>query len=466
MIEKIKRLFLNTGIFALGNLGSKIINFLLVPLLTANLTTVEYGTMDLCITSVYILVPVVSLCMDEAVFRFSIGKRDKHYKILSCGIKWIGYVGLIPFIIGTILMLKGNRYFIWGLVCYLSILFMYRSVLSIFLKSINKNYFFSIDSVLYSIYILIFVNIFVLYFNMSVFGFLLSYILATMISIIQILFIGKINVFKLFRCSFDISFVKLMLAYSSPIVFNTIAQYMTNFTDRYMIRFMIDASAAGIYAAAAKVPAIIGAFAGIFNQAWLISSIEEFDGGRDERFFSIIFKYLYIFFIVGISLFLPFLSFFMSVYVGKEFAEARLYVPFLFISAEFQYLAAFFGTIYSSAYKSKEVARTTVIAGVINVILNAFLILFFGIMGAVFATLFSHIVFFLIRLVDTRKFFEFPITYKKFVLLNVMVFIQCLLVIFWNEKSVYSLIVTLAIILIINKDLKLMFKHITHLNHK
>lgn len=41
-----KRLLKNTGIIAIGNLSTKLISFLLLPLYTAILSASEYGTVD------------------------------------------------------------------------------------------------------------------------------------------------------------------------------------------------------------------------------------------------------------------------------------------------------------------------------------------------------------------------------------------------------------------------------------
>lgn len=45
-----KYLIKNTLIFTLGNLGSKLISFFLIPLYTNALTTTQYGTVDLVTT--------------------------------------------------------------------------------------------------------------------------------------------------------------------------------------------------------------------------------------------------------------------------------------------------------------------------------------------------------------------------------------------------------------------------------
>ena len=49
-----KKLVYNTAIFAIGNFGSKVLTFLIVPLYTYVLTTAEYGVIDLFITRLWV----------------------------------------------------------------------------------------------------------------------------------------------------------------------------------------------------------------------------------------------------------------------------------------------------------------------------------------------------------------------------------------------------------------------------
>ncbi|MGH2233205.1 lipopolysaccharide biosynthesis protein, partial [Enterococcus faecalis] len=54
---KYKKLAGNSVVFAAGNLGSKMISFILVPLYTYYLTTTEYGIVDLVTTTTSLLLP-------------------------------------------------------------------------------------------------------------------------------------------------------------------------------------------------------------------------------------------------------------------------------------------------------------------------------------------------------------------------------------------------------------------------
>ena len=69
----------NTIIFTLGNFGSKLISFFLIPLYTNVLTTTEYGVVDLVVTVVTVAVPVLTLNISESVMRFALDRdAGKH----------------------------------------------------------------------------------------------------------------------------------------------------------------------------------------------------------------------------------------------------------------------------------------------------------------------------------------------------------------------------------------------------
>lgn len=75
----------NTIIFTLGNLGSKLISFFLIPLYTNALTTAEYGVVDLVATVGTVAVPLLTLNICESVMRFALDKDANTRKITQIG---------------------------------------------------------------------------------------------------------------------------------------------------------------------------------------------------------------------------------------------------------------------------------------------------------------------------------------------------------------------------------------------
>ena len=79
------KLLKNTIIIAIGKLGTPIISYLLLPLFTTRMAVEEYGRYDLLCTLSLFICPVVTLLMEESMFRFLIDaktERDKT-KVIS-----------------------------------------------------------------------------------------------------------------------------------------------------------------------------------------------------------------------------------------------------------------------------------------------------------------------------------------------------------------------------------------------
>ena len=87
MKSKYKYLFKNVGLLTLSNFGGKILTFLLIPLYTKYLTTSEYGIYDLYVTTVSLLVPILSVCVLDAVLRFSLDKNSNKCDIFTVGFR-------------------------------------------------------------------------------------------------------------------------------------------------------------------------------------------------------------------------------------------------------------------------------------------------------------------------------------------------------------------------------------------
>ena len=75
-----KNLIKNTAILSLGTFVPKFITVFITPILTAKLTKAEYGSYDLVITLVALLLPATTLQISSAAFRFLIDQKDDNLK--------------------------------------------------------------------------------------------------------------------------------------------------------------------------------------------------------------------------------------------------------------------------------------------------------------------------------------------------------------------------------------------------
>lgn len=78
-----RALLKNTIIIAIGTILPKMTTFITLPVITASLTQIEYGTYDLITTLVSFFLPMFTLQVQAAAFRFLIEYRGNKIKTRS-----------------------------------------------------------------------------------------------------------------------------------------------------------------------------------------------------------------------------------------------------------------------------------------------------------------------------------------------------------------------------------------------
>ena len=86
-MEKYKYLLKNVGIMTLASFGTKILSFLMVPLYTNVLSTEAYGTYDIYQTTLFLLVPVLSLNIADGIMRFSLDEIHNKQDVFMVGVR-------------------------------------------------------------------------------------------------------------------------------------------------------------------------------------------------------------------------------------------------------------------------------------------------------------------------------------------------------------------------------------------
>ena len=75
-MSRLRSLAKNTGILMAAKAATQVINFLLLPIYTSVLSTTEYGEVDLYVTASMILVPFLTLQLEQAAFRYLVGDES------------------------------------------------------------------------------------------------------------------------------------------------------------------------------------------------------------------------------------------------------------------------------------------------------------------------------------------------------------------------------------------------------
>ena len=143
----------------------------------------------------------------------------------------------------------------------------------------------------------------------------------------------------------------------------------------------------------------------------------------------------------------------MSIYVGKAFSESWRFVSLLLVSAVFLAIASFAGSLYGALKKSKFIMTTSIIASVVNIILNYVFINMVGVYGAVIGTVSAYFIVAILRLIDLRKRMNVDFHLKKIGLLTVIVLAQATMVGLDYHIYLVSIVAIIIFFIVTRKDI-------------
>lgn len=445
-MNKKKQLAKNTIIIFFGKVCTQLISFLLLPLYTAYLATSEYGIVDLIQTYVTLLVPIITLELEMSIFRWLIDSRgkDKETKKLISNDFYILFLSLgifsILFLIVTSFVHIPFKFIILIdiIVCVLSGNFLQIS------RGLGKITDFSISCILTGLTTVITNIILIVFCHMQAEGMIISMALAN--GVCSLYLFLRLKLYKMIDLKqVDHKLLKGMYKYSIPLVPNGISWWIVNVSDRSIISIVLGASFNGLYAISNKFPTIISSLTGIFNLSWSESaSLHINSKDRDEFFSDITNTIIRLFSTLGVGM-LACMPFIFPIMINSKYHDAYLYIPPLVVGTIFNVAICLYSQIYLAKKMSKQVASTTILGAVINILINVVFIKYIGLFAASLSTMVSYMVMAIYRHFDLKKYVNIKIS--KMLLVKVFLMFT-LISISYYINNVYLNIVSLIIVCI------------------
>lgn len=438
--HRTKKLLGNTMWFAVGNFGSQILSFLLVPLYTNYLVPKEFGKIDLMITTINLLVYICTLSISDAVFRFALDKNEDKEEVFNGGLSIILLSGIgigAVYFIAMRLSFDFGENWLYFLILYFCISLM--GFLVMFLQALQKTRTFAMQGILYTFSLSV-LNVFLLMkLKLGIHGYFISMIGAYVISIMFVFL--KEKLYKI------LNFIKIkkktivkMVKYSIPLIPASVAWWIIASMDRYMIVYMYNERANGLYAVAQKIPAIIAVLTSFFIKAWQISAIKIKEDRDSSEYFLNLYKVLtllgftFSFVLVLVS---KIISKFLFV---KEFFCAWTMVPCLIASTLFSAIALFMGAQFTAYKKSSLHLISNSLAMFFNFIFNYIFLKIMGPIGATVATMLSFFIVLTYRQIKVSQLMYFNYDKLNYYYNSCLLMLVCILMAFdishWEKYGI------------------------------
>ena len=446
-------LFKNTIIISIGKISTQFISFLLVPLYTSQVSVSDYGYIDLIQAYVSLLIPIIILRFDSAVFRFLIDVRkqfQKQIRIISTAVLIIVLELLLIVSVSFLIHQWFDIRFFYAIL--LNIICLAGSQIALQVsRGIGSNISYAIGSIVSALTNITCSFLFVYILKMGGEGILLSSSIANLICILYLFFNNKMYQ-KISIKGFDKRTLGQMLKYSLPMIPDGISWWMINTSDRTIISMMISMTANGFYAISSKFSNILMSVFQIFSMSWQENAaIHMNDEDADVYFSEVIDDIFRIFYSICLLL-LSSMYIIFKIFVDPSYNEAYTYIPILLISNVFNAIASAIGSIYTAKKETLKVAKTTITAAIMNIITHVLLVRFIGIYAAAVSTLLSCIYIMLYRLIDIRKYVKIELD-KKLYILSSFAFLFLVVIYYSNNLFLQTigLLLTVVVVYFLNR---------------
>lgn len=407
------KLLKNSVIYLLGNVLSKMLTFLMLPLYTKYISPADYGYYDLANTYVNLIATVMCFEIWSTIMRYMLDKeyRDNKAKPVTNGLTiYLGSTILIVLIfigVNSVLHLQyASLILLYGISLCLHNLYGYIA------RGYGLNTLFAVSGVVStlinaSLNILLIIVLHVDYKSLYI-AYIVSVVVQCLILESKVHLFGtvSINLFdrKLF---FD------MLKFTLPLCLNTGAFWFLTSYGKTVVSTNLSVADNGYYSVASKFGLIIQLVSSCFIASWQELAFAKGKTAANDDYYEymlgLFIKYLF----VASCLILPCVFIVFPIMIDSQYSQAVNIVPIYLLATMLNAFSSFLTAIFGAIKKTKVLFTSTLIGCLVNIILVHVLIEKIGIHAASVSMFFGFLVCVIIRIIILKKSIRLKLDMKR-----------------------------------------------------
>lgn len=426
--------------YLIGNFFNKGLAFLTIPIFTRLLSTTDYGIINTYSSWAGILSMIVGFAMHMSIRNAFVDYKDDTESYLSTIIKFtlLSSLGFMLIFYAVVKIFRINISLSLVFIC------LFHSVASSIIEDVSCYFMMKYNYIKRTV-LMILPNLI----SVCVAIFLISYILK------KDLYLGKIIpealtiiIFAIIlsvcytKKGFNTAYIKHALKISLPLILHGAALNILSNSDRIMITWLADASQAGIYSLVYSLGMVTYAITLSIDGIW----IPWFTNKMKERSYDEInyitkdYIKLITYIMCGLIIVSPEI---LKILASKSYWEGIKLIPIIIV-ANFLFFAY---NIYSNLEhyykKSNQITALTILAAVLNLVLNYIFIPKFDYVAAAFTTAISYFVIFILHSIYSKTLNSNVFSIKMFILPIIEIFIFCALFYLLTDHAIIRWVVAI-----------------------
>jgi len=182
-----------------------------------------------------------------------------------------------------------------------------------------------------------------------------------------------------------------------------------------------------LFAVASKIPSLFSTVQGTFVFAWQENASLASQDEDVDVYYSNMFDNVFCILSGIMALLIAATPILFILLIRGEYGNAYYQMPVLFLGVLFSALSSFLGGIYVAHKKTKSVGVSTIVAAILNLIIDLALVNIVGVFAASISTLLSYFFLVVYRMINILKFQKVHYNIKKVVVILIILMVMCLL---------------------------------------